>query len=61
MKYNYMQDAYFMQLYNDFCIFFPISFFLNISASKYLYKYLDAVFLKILGFYLTEGIGRLGK
>lgn len=54
-----------MQLYNDFCIFFPISFFLNILVSKYLYKYLyeylDAVFLKILGFYLTEGIGRFGK
>ena len=46
-----------MQLYNDFCIFFPISFFLNILVSKYL----DAVFLKILGFYLTEGIGRFGK
>ena len=45
MKYSYMQDAYFMQLYNDFCIFFPISFHLNIFVSKFLYKYFMQTFI----------------
>ena len=40
-----MYDAYFMQFHNDFCTFFPISFFLNILVSKYLYKYFIRIFI----------------